>query len=70
MAKPDLRAAQRELDDRVMGEPGVEGTAIGRADGGVCLKVYVSSEDAGRVVPETVRGIPVLIEVSGPFRRR
>lgn len=70
MAGPDVRAAQRELDERVMGKPGVEGTAIGRTDGGVCLTVYVSSRDAGRVIPKAVRGIPVVIEISGSFRRR
>jgi hypothetical protein len=65
----DLTAAQRELNDRVMGRPGVNGTAIGEHRGKPCLVVYVTDAEARRGLPAKVRGYPVVPETSGPFRR-
>ena len=66
---PKLEAAQRKLATRVMGRPGVTGTAIGERRGKVCLKVYVADKEAGRDLPRTVDGFPVDIEVTGTFNR-
>jgi hypothetical protein len=66
---PKLEAAQRELTDRVMGRPGVTGTAIGERCGKPCLKVYVTDDVAGKNLPRTVGGFRVVIEETGPFRR-
>ena len=65
----ELKAAQRELTAKVMGRPGVTGTAIGEKRGRPCLKVYVSLRGPGQQIPSHVRGIPVVVERSGTFRR-
>ena len=64
-----LEAAHRELTNRVMGRPGVTGTAIGEAGGKPCLKVYVSDEEARKALPRSVGGFRVVIEMAGPFTR-
>ena len=66
---PKLEAAHRELTGRVMGRPGVTGTAIGERQGKPCLKVYVTDSKAGKSLPRTVGGFRVIIEKTGPFRR-
>lgn len=63
-----LKAAQRYLAARVMGRPGVTGTAIGEKDGKACLKVYLSEKGAGRSIPRRIWGVPVVVEVTGPIR--
>ncbi|MDX1648014.1 MAG: hypothetical protein R3304_12780 [Longimicrobiales bacterium] len=70
MSASDIRAAQTALNDRILGQPGIEGTAIGQTAGKACLKVYVSDASAERRVPSSFRGFPVVVERSGPFRRR
>jgi hypothetical protein len=65
----DLKAAQRELNGKVMGREGVAGTAIGEKGGRPCLKVYLEKRGAGGAIPKKVRGVPVVIEVTGGFRR-
>jgi len=65
----DLQAAQRTLTSRVMGKPGVSGTAIGQKRGEVCLMVYVSGDVAAGLVPNRVGGFPVVIEKTGTFRK-
>jgi hypothetical protein len=67
---PDaIKAAQRELTGKVMGREGVTGTAIGEHRGQPCLKVYVTDAKIGRTVPRKAGGFPVIVEVSGDFRR-
>lgn len=66
---PKLEAAQRKLTARVMGRPGVTGTAIGERGGKPCLKVYVTEMDAGKALPRTVDGFGVVVEVTGRIRR-
>jgi len=65
----DLKAAHDELTAKVMGRPGVSGTAIGERGGKPCLKVYVRDRTAARAVPSKVGGYPVVIETTGPFER-
>lgn len=67
MTAPDVRAAQATLNDRVLGKPGVEGTAIGQHDGSPCLKVYISDAKAKSVIPSKVAGFPVVTETTGSF---
>lgn len=69
MSAAGIREAQVELNGRVLGKPGVEGTAIGQADGKACLKVYVSDAKAETVIPKQVAGFPVVVERSGTFRK-
>ena len=64
----DLEAARQELTRRVMGQPGVSGTAVGEKNGKPCLKVYVSDREARRSIPKDVGGYPVVVETTGPFR--
>lgn len=66
---PKLDAALAELTNRVMGRPGISGTAIGERSGKPCLKVYVTEEKVGMGVPRNVGGFRVVIEVTGSFRR-
>ncbi len=63
-----LRAAQKHLAGKVMGRPGVTGTAIGEKNGKACLKVYLSEKGAGRAIPRRIWGVPVVVEVTGPIR--
>ena len=65
----DIKTAQRELNGKVMGRPGISGTAIGERDGKPCLTVYVSDSGAGKSVPKRVGGFPVVVEKSGGFQR-
>lgn len=69
MADDGLKAAQSELSDKVLGRPGVSGTAIGMRDGEPCLMVYISSDEGAKGVPKRVRGVPVHVERTGAFRR-
>jgi hypothetical protein len=69
MVDPKLKEAQRKLTDQVMGRPGVTGTAIGEKGGKPCLKVYVADEKAAKTLPEKIGGFPVVVEVTGSFRR-
>ena len=66
---PKLEAAHRLLTARVMGRPGVTGTAIGESGGKPCLKVYVREEEAQKDLPRSVGGFRVVIETTGPFNR-
>ena len=66
---PKLEAAHRELTNRVMGRPGVTGTAIGERGGRPCLKVYVSDGKVGKTLPRTVGGFRVVTEKTGVFKR-
>ena len=65
----DIKTAQRELNGKVMGRPGISGTAIGERGGKPCLKVYVSDSKAGGRVPKRIGGFPVVVEKTGGFRR-
>ena len=65
----DVKSAHRELTGKIMGRPGISGTAIGERRGKPCLKVYVSDPGAGRRVPKNVGGFPVVVEKTGPFER-
>ena len=51
-----------------MGLTGVSGTAIGEHRGKPCLKVYLSDTRVRERIPDSLRGFPILIEISGPFR--
>jgi hypothetical protein len=65
----DIKAAQRELNGKVMGRAGISGTAIGERGGKPCLTVYVSDSKAGGSVPKRVGGYPVVVEKTGGFQR-
>ena len=65
----DIKDAQRSLTAKVMGRAGIAVTAIGEKGGKPCLKVYVEDRSAGRSVPKSVGGFPVVVEVTGRFRK-
>jgi hypothetical protein len=49
---------------------GVTGIAIGRSQGKLCIRVFVS-QDAGDLqhqIPSSLGGYPVLVEKRGQFR--
>ena len=64
-----IETAHRKLTGRVMGREGVSGTGIGERGGQPCLKVYLSDRKAAGSVPKEVGGFPVVVEVTGHFRR-
>jgi hypothetical protein len=65
----DAKAALSELNRKVLGKPGVTGTAVGQSGGAPCLLVYVSDAGARTSIPGKVAGVPVKVEVTGPFKR-
>lgn len=70
MATDPMREAQRKLSAKVMGRPGVIGTAIGMSRGDHCLKVLIEDERGRRSVPREVDGYRVVVEQTGRIRRR
>ncbi len=66
----DVKAALAELNRKVLGRPGVSGTAVGESRGEPCLLVYLSDAAARRGIPGRVAGVRVKVEVTGPFRAR
>lgn len=63
-----VKAALDELNRKVLGRPGVSGTAVGESGGAPCLLVYVNDAAARKGIPSRVDGVPVKVEVTGPFR--
>lgn len=60
-------AAQAQVTDEWLGRPGVVGTAVGLGSSGqAVVKVYVTAFGAA-TLPRTVAGVPVKVEVTGPF---
>ncbi len=65
-----IEDAHRQLSRKVMGRPGVVGTAIGVAAGKPCLKVYLASGGGGEVrIPRSCGGYRVVVEKTGTIRR-
>ena len=65
----DVKGALAELNRKVLGKPGVSGTAVGGTEAKPVLMVYLSEASAGKLVPSRVAGVPVKVEVSGPFKK-
>lgn len=65
----DVRAALSELNRKVLGRPGVGGTAVGESGGTPVLLVYLKDASARKGIPSKVGGVPVKVQVTGPFRR-
>ena len=65
----DVKAALAELNRKVLGKPGVSGTAVGESGGAACLLVYLSDAAARGSIPGRVKGVPVKVEVTGGFKR-
>lgn len=72
MAKRPIEETLKDLTDRLMSIPGVEGTAEGRCGGKACIKVFVSKKTPAllRRIPAVVDGYPVTVEQTGEFRAR
>jgi hypothetical protein len=58
--------------DSLMELPGVVGTALGRCDSVLCIRVFLldSSAAVRRAIPDTLEGYPVRAEVTGEFEKR
>ena len=66
-----IEDAHRRLSRKVMGRPGVVGTAIGVTGGKPCLQVYLAGgggEEKARI-PGSCKGYRVVIEKTGTIRR-
>lgn len=70
MAGDEIEAAQRKLAERVMGRPGVVGTAIGMSRGEHCLKVLIADERGRSNLPRAIDGYRVVVEHTGRIRPR
>jgi hypothetical protein len=59
-------------NDSLMALPGVVGTAIGRCEGALCIRVFMRDSAAARAtqVAGRLEGYPVRVEVSGMFHAR
>ena len=66
---PEVAAALAEAE-AWLDLPGVEGVAEGRAGGRPCVTVFVSDPALAERLPKALRGVPVVVEVSGPFQAR
>ena len=66
-----IQDAHKRLSGRVMGRPGVVGTAIGVASGKPCIKVYVArGKDGGKTrIPSRSDGFRVVVEKTGSIGR-
>lgn len=66
-----IEDAHRRLSRKVMGRPGVVGTAIGVAAGKPCIKVYLASGGGGEKarIPGSYGGYRVVVEKTGTIRR-
>ena len=64
-----LERARRKCESAVLPLEGVEGVALGEADGAPVISVLVSRVSAAlrAHVPVEVDGIPVRLERTGPF---
>ncbi|MBE0594409.1 MAG: hypothetical protein IH616_18625 [Gemmatimonadales bacterium] len=58
--------------EALMAMPAVVGTALGRCDDALCIRVFVtdSSEAVRRAIPDSLDGYPVRVEVTEPYRIR
>ncbi len=58
--------------DSLMAVPGVVGTAIGRCDSTLCIRVFFrdSTAAARGGIPEILEGYAVKVEVTGEFHQR
>lgn len=64
-------AIQRRHEESLMRHDGILGVGIGRSGTGAeTLRVYVRDEQAGRVLPESLDGLPIEAVVTGPIRAR
>jgi len=55
--------------DRIMALADVVAVAEGQCDGHACIKVLLAKENADTRsrLPSELQGIPVMVEISGPF---
>ena len=66
-----IERAQARVTRRVIDLEGVTGTAMGLCDGKPCIKVYVEKNSPAlrSRLPTSEAGFPVVVEVTGQFRR-
>lgn len=67
-----VEEAQAWVTRQVIGLKGVAGTALGLLDGKPCITVYLETDDPRlrSRLPRSEGGYPVVVEVTGPIRRR
>lgn len=60
-----------QVTRKVIGLPGVAGTAAGTSGGKPCVKVYLERDDDAlrKRIPASHSGVPVVVEVTGRFGR-
>jgi hypothetical protein len=72
MASKSIQEVLAAHTDSLMALPGVVGTAIGRCDTVLCIRVFLrdSSAVTQRAIPDSLEGYPVKVEVTGAFQTR
>jgi len=70
MRTDPLDDARTALTERVLGLPGVMGTAIGKWGSEACLMVLIEKNDPALKarLPRSVKGFKVLPKVTGSFK--
>lgn len=68
----EARAAKREVADLLRGNPHVNGVGVAKRGGDYAVKVNLVADDTElrRLLPRSVGGAPVVVEVVGPLRAR
>jgi hypothetical protein len=67
--KDDFQKIIDDVQKQLMGRPGIEGVGQGKtADGRDSIVVYAKNKQALSQIPESVRGYPVLAQVTGEFK--
>jgi hypothetical protein len=72
MTGPSIQQVLESHQDSLLALPGVVGTAIGRCDDALCIRVFVAEENQATrgAVPNSLDGYAVRVEVTGRFRAR
>jgi hypothetical protein len=72
MSSQPIQEVLAAHNDSLLALPGVVGTAVGRCNDVLCIRVFVrnSSEAVRRMVPDSLGGYPIRVEVSGEFHPR
>jgi len=70
-SKP-IEAVLAAHTDSLMALSGVVGTAVGRCDGALCIRVFLADASAAArlEIPSRLEGYPVRVEVTGPIHSR
>jgi hypothetical protein len=70
MSLDQVKRVKREHELELLQHDFVEGVGVGELRGSPAIMIYVDHDtpDASEVLPDAIEGVPVVVEVSGPFK--